>query len=192
MARPLSFDPDAALDAAMRTFWQYGYAGASIQDLTDATGLSRSSLYNTWGDKLGLYIAALDRYRRRDGAHAFLPLLRGGDPLDRIRAVFDALVDDAAEAPGRGCFMVGATAERGPDCDATRLRARDALIALAHSFEGAVREAQDRGDVPAERDAEALGHGLAAAIYGLRTLARARVPRESLELAASGALAALR
>ena len=191
MARPLSFDPDAALDAAMRTFWQHGYAGASIQDLTESTGLSRSSLYNTWGDKLGLYIAALDRYRRRDGAQAFLPLLRGGDPLGRIRAVFDALVEDAATEPGRGCFMVGATAERAPDCNATRLRARDALGALAQSFEGAIREAQDRGEVSAEKDAEALGLGLASAVYGLRTLARARVPRETMEQAASGALAAL-
>ena len=191
MARPLSFDPDRALDAAMHTFWQHGYAGASIQDLTEATGLSRSSLYNTWGDKLGLYIAALDRYRRRDGAAAFLPLLRAGDPLGRIRAVFDALVEDAAGEPGRGCFMVGATAERAPSCDATRLRARDALSALASSFEAAVREAQEVGEVPDERDPVDLGHGLAVAVYGLRTLARARVPRETMERAASGALAVL-
>lgn len=191
MARPLSFDPDDVLDAAMRTFWQHGYAGASIQDLTDATGLSRSSLYNTWTDKLGLYIAALDRYRRRDGAQAFLPLLRGGDPLHRIHSVFEALVDDAAESPGRGCFMVGATIERAPDCDATRLRARDALAALAQSFESAICEAQDAGEVSAEKDAEALGLGLASAVYGLRTMARARVPREMMEQAASGALAVL-
>lgn len=191
MARPLSFDPDDALDAAMRLFWQRGFEGASIQDLTEATGLSRSSLYNTWGDKLGLYIAALDRYRRRDGAAAFLPLLRSGDPLGRIRAVFDALVEDASDAPGRGCFMVGATAERGPDCEATRLRARDALTALSHSFEAAIREAQAAGEVPQDRDAEALSHGLAASVYGLRTLARARVPRETMAQAASGALAAL-
>ena len=191
MARPLSFDPDDALDAAMRMFWQHGYAGTSIHDLTEATGLSRSSLYNTWGDKLGMYVAALDRYRRRDGASAFLPLLRSGDPLGRIRAVFDTLVEDATDAPGRGCFMVGATAERGPGCDATRLRARDALDALAGSFEHAVREAQEAGEVPPERDAKALGYGLASSVYGLRTLARARAPREALERAASGALAAL-
>ncbi|MEM1054622.1 MAG: TetR/AcrR family transcriptional regulator [Bacteroidota bacterium] len=191
MARPLSFDPDAALDAAMRTFWQQGFEGASIQDLTEATGLSRSSLYNTWGDKLGLYIAALDRYRRRDGAQAFLPLLRGGDPLDRIQAVFDALVEDATEAPGRGCFMVGATAERGPHCGATRLRARDALSALASSFESAIREAQDRGEVAADKDPEALSHGLVASVYGLRTMARANTPHDTMEHAARGALATL-
>ncbi|OZC04296.1 TetR/AcrR family transcriptional regulator [Rubricoccus marinus] len=191
MARPLSFDPDAALDAAMRTFWQHGYAGSSIQDLTEATGLSRSSLYNQWGDKLGLYIAALDRYRRRDGAVAFLPLLRSGEPLARIRAVFSALVEDAVEAPGRGCFMVGASAERGPDCSATRLRTRDALSALAGSFEAAIRSAQASGDISAEKDPVALSYGLAASVYGLRTLARSRVPREAMEQAASGALAAL-
>ena len=191
MARPLSFDPDVALDAAMRTFWQHGYAGSSIQDLTEATGLSRSSLYNQWGDKLGLYIAALDRYRRRDGAAAFLPLLRSGKPLARIRAVFDALVEDAAANPGRGCFMVGASAERGPDCDATRLRARDALSALASSFEAAIKDAQASGEIAGGKDAEALAHGLASSVYGLRTMARARVPREAMEHAADGALAAL-
>ena len=191
MARPLSFDPDHALDAAMRLFWQRGYAGASIQDLTEATGLSRSSLYNTWGDKLGLYVAALDRYRRRDGAAAFLPLLRSGDPLSRIRAVFDAVIAEAAEAPGRGCFMVGATAERAPECAATRLRAREALVALAEMFEAAVLEAQASGEVPAEKNAAALGLSLATSVYGLRTLARAHVPRQALVGAASGALAVL-
>ncbi len=191
MARPLSFDPDAALDAAMRIFWQHGYDGSSIQDLTEATGLSRSSLYNQWGDKLGVYIAALDRYRRRDGAAAFLPLLRTGEPLARIRAVFSALVDDAEAHPGRGCFMVGASAERGPHCSATRLRARDALTALASGFEAAVRDAQASGEIANEKDAVALSHGLAASVYGLRTMARARAPREAMDLAASGALAAL-
>ena len=175
----------------MHTFWRNGYEGASIQNLTEATGLSRSSMYNMWGDKLGLYIAALDRYRRREGASAFLPLLREGEPLERIHQVFDALVNDAVDEPGRGCFMVGATIERAPHCKATRLRSREAMDALAASFESAIRAAQEEGGVPADRDAAVLGYALAVSVYGLRTLARTRSSRETMEVAREGALAVL-
>ena len=191
MARPRSFDTDDVLDRAMRVFWAQGYAGASIQDLVDATGLSRSSLYNAFDDKMGLYVSALDRYRRRDGAAAFLPLLRRGRAIERIRAVFDAVVEEADRDPGMGCFMVTATAERAPECAATRLRARDALTALTSSFEAAIREAQAEGDVPPTRDPESLALGLATSVYGMRTMARARLPRATMEMAARGSLAAL-
>ena len=87
-----------------------------------------------------------------------------------IHAVFAALVDDATEAPGRGCFMVGATAERGPDCDATRLRTRDALDALAGSFENAVRAAQEAGEIPADRDPATLSGGQKARVALMRML----------------------
>jgi len=56
------YDEDAVLDAATDVFWRHGYASASIGDLTEATALSRSSLYQRFGDKEGLFNEVLERY----------------------------------------------------------------------------------------------------------------------------------
>jgi len=62
MGRPREFSEEAALDAAMRVFWEKGYEGTSLDDLTAAMGINRSSLYATFGDKEGLFRRVMDRY----------------------------------------------------------------------------------------------------------------------------------
>ena len=62
--RPKEFDPEQIADAAMQVFWQRGYAATSIQDLVEGTGLSRSSLYNAFDSKHGLYTCALSATSR--------------------------------------------------------------------------------------------------------------------------------
>jgi AcrR family transcriptional regulator len=63
MGRPRAFREQDALDAAMRIFWEKGYEGASLDDLTEAMGINRSSLYATFGDKQALFQKAIERYR---------------------------------------------------------------------------------------------------------------------------------
>ena len=65
MARPRSFDPDEALDLARDVFWQKGFQGASLDDITAATGLNKPSLYAAFGDKNALFLKVLDRYHAR-------------------------------------------------------------------------------------------------------------------------------
>src|SRR5713226_3358653 len=60
--RPRAFDVDRALDRALHVFWQKGYEGASLSDLTKAMGINRPSLYAAFGDKEALFRKALDRY----------------------------------------------------------------------------------------------------------------------------------
>ena len=73
MARPRSFDPDEALDLARDVFWQKGFQGTSLDDVTAATGLAKPSLYAAFGDKNALFLKVLDRYhaahRRQRRAH---------------------------------------------------------------------------------------------------------------------------
>src|SRR5258708_16591859 len=57
-----AFEPDQALKKAMSLVWERGYEGSSVEDLVQCTGLGRGSLYDTFGDKHSLYLAALDRY----------------------------------------------------------------------------------------------------------------------------------
>ncbi len=64
MGRPREFDEAAALDAAMRVFWARGYEGASMDDLTAAMGINRSSLYSSFGDKEALFRKVVARYQQ--------------------------------------------------------------------------------------------------------------------------------
>ncbi|MEM7494085.1 MAG: TetR/AcrR family transcriptional regulator [Pseudomonadota bacterium] len=75
--RPLAFDPDQALDAAMRVFWLKGYEGASVSDLTGAMGINKPSLYARFNDKRGLFLAALERYNATVGAPTLQKVVDG-------------------------------------------------------------------------------------------------------------------
>src|SRR6516225_6652522 len=60
--RPTGFDTDRALDVAMRLFWERGYEGTSMADLSSAMGIHPSSIYAAFGDKQELFALAAKRY----------------------------------------------------------------------------------------------------------------------------------
>ena len=91
--RAKEFDPDEVADAAMNVFWRRGYAATSIQDLVEGTGLSRSSLYNTFESKELLYQRALQRYESVTTGN--VELLSGpGDAKDLIHQLLMRVVED--------------------------------------------------------------------------------------------------
>ncbi|MEU9819679.1 TetR/AcrR family transcriptional regulator [Pseudonocardia alni] len=98
MAGRKQFDVDAALEQAMTVFWERGYAATSVDDLTAATGLGRSSLYSTFGDKETLFLACLERYARRYGALYDAALADAGEaPLAAVGAFFDVTLARIAD-----------------------------------------------------------------------------------------------
>ncbi len=109
------FDPIDALDAAVRVFWEKGYAAASVSDLLQATRLSRASLYATFGDKQHLFLACLARYTETVGNASGTALNdEAGDVRARIQAGFDAILNRMADpaVPG-GCLLAQTAAESG-------------------------------------------------------------------------------
>ncbi|MGW4591946.1 TetR/AcrR family transcriptional regulator [Amycolatopsis thermoflava] len=107
MAGKKQFDTDAALDAAMIQFWHAGYADTSLDDLSRATGLNRSSIYSSLGDKDTLFLRCLDRYAARYGDKYDAALSRADtDPVAAVRAFFDVTLDRIAapELPD-GCLI---------------------------------------------------------------------------------------
>lgn len=99
MAGKKQFDVDIALDAAMIQFRRAGYADTSLDDLSAATGLNRSSIYSSFGDKDALYLRCLDRYAVRYGVRYEEALSVGasGEPLRAIRAFFDVTLQRIAD-----------------------------------------------------------------------------------------------
>ncbi len=182
MPRTKAFDPDAALDRAVALFWARGYQAVSVQDLVDALGISRSSLYQTFGDKQALWLAALDRYRQQDEAGATLLREAETEPLAALRRYFQAIVEGtASDTERRGCLLANAAVERGPSDAETAQRAQAALAGLQQTFERVLTRAQEKDELPAKHDATALGRLLANTVYGLRATARLSPPREVLQ-----------
>jgi TetR/AcrR family transcriptional regulator, transcriptional repressor for nem operon len=92
MARTREFDTEAAVTVAMEAIRQTGYGGTSVRDLAEAMEIGSGSLYAAFGSKEGLYLAALDLYRRRY-ALPFIQILRaGGDARETIRAAFEPVI----------------------------------------------------------------------------------------------------
>src|SRR5216684_8683324 len=87
MGRPRGFAEDAALEAAMRVFWEKGYEGATLADLTEAMGINRSSLYASFGDKEALFRMAMARYAEGPAAYMKKALQ---EPT--VRSVVEALL----------------------------------------------------------------------------------------------------
>ncbi|MET8468725.1 TetR/AcrR family transcriptional regulator [Streptomyces sp. NPDC006422] len=98
MAGKKQFDMDAALDAAMLQFWRAGHADTSLDDLSRATGLNRSSIYSSLGDKDALFLRCLDRYSARYGEKYDAALAAvAPDPVAALRAFFDVTLDRIAD-----------------------------------------------------------------------------------------------
>ncbi len=183
MARPKAFDPDLAVEQAMDVFWCRGYEATSVQDLVDATGVGRQSLYGTFGSKDELYLQALDRYRELEGGRAFSCLGGEEPPLERIRALFERFASASLEDPeNKGCFVLNAALERADDPQ-TAKRVRAAMRAT----EDALRALLIEADLPAGKDPAELARFLTMSLQGIRLMAKAtrdeRVVRASIDVA---------
>ncbi|MER5303540.1 TetR/AcrR family transcriptional regulator [Streptomyces lasiicapitis] len=198
MARPRTFDEERALDAAMRAFWANGYEATSTQDLCEATGLGRSSIYNTFTSKHDLFRRALARYidvMSVPQAEILEDAERPG--LERIRALFARIVDtefDYREDDERsiGCLTVNTVVElarRDPEAAALVERDLDFRLGLLRV---ALEAGRRDGTVTTGRDPDTLARFINATIGGMRVSAQAGAGRAVLESIADTALDALR
>ncbi|GHF10024.1 TetR family transcriptional regulator [Streptomyces fumanus] len=190
------FDEERALDSALRTFWEKGYEATSTQDLCEATGLGRSSIYNTFKSKHDLFERALARYLDTMAA-AHLAVLEepGRSAADKLRALFALVVDGETEGRrdghGPGCLGVNTTVELAArDPRAARLLERDTTRRLA-ALSAVCEQGRRDGSITSRREAAALARFVNAVIGGMRVASRGGADRAALEAIAATALDAL-
>lgn len=182
MARPRSFNPETVLDVARDVFWSRGFAGASYEQITAATGLNKPSLYAAFGDKKQLFLTVLDRYQAGLLAHARRALGADGPARDAVGRWLEGFAPVCSgERGARGCLSVNTLVEdAGRDADV-----RGRVDAYNRELEGLVRErlggATD--EFPAGFDAVATAHALIAGYNGLMVMARQAPPRALTEAA---------
>ncbi|MBE1590910.1 TetR/AcrR family transcriptional regulator [Nonomuraea angiospora] len=173
MGRPKQFDPDVAVEHAMEVFWRKGYAATTPQDLVDALGIGKGSLYNTFGSKHALFEAALSRYRDSQAAALIEMLEEPGPVKDRLRRALRSLSEmDLADPDRRGCMAVNTAAELGQSDESAARLVRRMLDRTEEAFRALVEEGRRTGEIAADRDARAAGSLLLNTVVGMRLLAR--------------------
>ena len=179
--RPLSFDPEAALAPAMLLFWRHGYEATSLAELTRAMGVTPPSIYAAYGDKKGLFRAAVHRY-----------LSRSQTPFEVIaqaqtaKAAAQKLIEGAAMAytgadTPPGCLLASSAIAVSSEAEDVReeLAAirRDIEMALRDKIAGDIRS----GKMAAQTDPVTLAAYVMTIIQGLSTLARDGATRAKLQ-----------
>lgn len=181
MARPREFDPDAALELAMQAFWAKGFEATSLDDLCEATGLGRSSLYAAFGDKQTLYLNALARYEEAAVARINASLAGSASPRAGIAKFVERAIDDIVAGPGRrGCFIGNCTAELARQDSLVAKRVRQSIERVQSTFRDALLQAKGAGEINKNADVDALAAFIMSAIQGLRLVGKAKPEREHL------------
>lgn len=181
MARPRSFETEAAVERAMQVFWTHGYEGASLPDLLEGMGLTRGSLYKAFTDKKTLFLRVLNHYENR-AVKAGVDLLTDPaipDGADRIRTLFTNAYRAVAEGDQRGCLLCSAAAGPSMYDDDIAAVVAQGLTAMRDAIAVALLASPKHALIP-DRDRLDLADMLIAQYVGLRTMARARMPADTL------------
>ncbi len=189
MGRPRSFDDVEALEAAMKVFWSKGYGATSIDDLEEAMELRRTSIYNAYGKKRELFVAALQHYSDRVLAR----LIDRLNSHDDVRKGIRNLMRDALEGhfdpdtPG-GC-LIQLTAHESEQHDVETHRIVGAFFRrLDREIEHYIKRGKDRGDVSSTLDEKTLAAVVSSMMPGLITRARGNAPAAVLNRAIDGVM----
>jgi len=193
MPRPREFNTQDALQKAMGVFWAQGYQATTLQDLTKAMEISKSSFYDTFGSKHELFISAIDHYNetiakpRTAAVIAEAACVKAG-----IAAVFRNAADSVIEGGENcGCFLNNCAGEVAPhDALATKHLAAG-IKHIEEAFYGGLTMARDCGEIDPWREPRALARYLSASLNGLMVVGKVRPEREALEDIIGVTLAAL-
>ena len=188
LGRPRGFDADDALERAMRVFWEQGYEGASLTDLTTAMGITRTSMYAAFGNKEELFRRVLQRYTEGPASYG-LRALQEPTALRVARAFLLGSIE-ATTSPDcpRGCLGVQGSLAAG----AAAAEVRDILIAWrtapASYLRDRFRRAVDEGDLPSDADPDVLARYLLTLSNGVAVQAASGVSPEELRQVVDAAL----
>jgi TetR/AcrR family transcriptional repressor of nem operon len=158
MNRARAFDPTAALSQVVDLFASRGYSETSMEDIVQATGVSRYGLYGTFGNKRELFEQALEQYAEGMGKRSFLRLLEPGASLEHIRAIFDErLADMCGAEQNKGCLFVHTAMQLAPQDEELRGVLQRFMKRMSKAFAVGLDSAKGRGEVAADVDVDAAG-----------------------------------
>jgi len=174
----------------MQLFWSQGYEATGVADLLETMGIGRQSMYDTFGDKRGLFLEALRAYFSEQRSRVVALLRAPGSPLENLRAVFAQWERMLAGIGPFGCLMGNTAAELGPhDEEAARI-VRAGFTSVSQEIAEAIRRGQEAGEMRAG-DPDELASLIVATIQGAALLSKVEPDGQTSQAALRGALALL-
>jgi AcrR family transcriptional regulator len=188
--RPRAYEPEIALGKALDLFRRQGFAATSLDDLSEATGMNRPSLYGAFGDKRELYIKSYQRYREEARA-SMVEIFREEMPVrQRLERIYACALNIylSGETGPRGCFTVVTAASEAVSDPDIRAMVLDGLSELDKAFTNCFRRAREKGELPQSADPAVLAQVASSTVHSIAIRSRARVSRKDLEAIVRGAI----
>nr|WP_298935573.1 TetR/AcrR family transcriptional regulator [uncultured Dyadobacter sp.] len=192
MARNRNFDEQEILDRAIELFKVRGYRGTTPEDLVNTLGISRSSLYNTFGDKHSLLLKSLDRYHEKTVDALREIIANTKEPLTGIRLIFKLSIEGTY--PGsmpQGCFLINSIIEFGPDEPAAVEIVKKSIDVTRQALLHFVVQGKTTGQFSDSLDAETMADYLQNCINGIVVSAKAGMSQAACERMVESALVLL-
>lgn len=193
MPKEKSFDEKTVLQNATELFWNKGYNGTSMDELTKATGLSRSSIYNTFEDKHHLFMKCIRFYQDQQIEELQKLIQKASTSSEKIEIIFNNAINDIVKDESRkGCMAVNTTTELANQDEEVSGWLCKNMEDMETQFATWVTEAQQSGEINSSFSAQALGKYLYSAFCGLRVIGQTTRDRKSLEEIVAVALSVLK
>jgi TetR/AcrR family transcriptional repressor of nem operon len=190
MGRHKEFDPDEVLDKAMALFWQQGFEKTSMQELVDATGIHKRSMYDTFGDKHNLFLMTLGRYADMAEREQRQATVKAGDARQIVRKLLESSIVVAPDS-AFGCMLVNcATEVAGYDSQAAA-RIHDNFDRSEELIAQIIARGQAKSEITGKFDAAGLGSIIFNTWVGIRVQARSGAPAPKLQKMVDNAMALL-
>ena len=181
MARTRQFDERSALMAATLEFWEKGYEGTSMQDLEDAMGLTRTSIYNAFGNKRQLFERVLACYQESVLVALFVEMDGAPDIREGVRRLLNAVlaIHFDEDNPG-GCLVVLSVLESEQHDEHSRAMLEQAMQELKRALQSRLSKAKRAGELAKELDVAAMATTIAATMAGMMVLGKANFTKSAL------------
>jgi AcrR family transcriptional regulator len=181
MARTRQFEERQALMAAMLVFWEKGYEGTSIQDLEQAMGLKRTSIYNAFGNKRSLFERVVACYKESVMGALFTALDGAPDIRTGIKRLLNGALDIHfnEDYPG-GCLVVLSVLESGQHDEQSSAALANIIKELKRGLQARLAKARKQGELPAELDVAGTATTIATTMAGMMVLGKAHFSRRVL------------
>jgi TetR/AcrR family transcriptional regulator, copper-responsive repressor len=180
--RPRAYDPEVALARVTESFWQGGYSGTSLDDLSAATGMNRPSLYGAFGDKRDLYLKALTRYWELSRVAMQEALAYDGPLREALERLYRKAMSVylSGKSP-LGCFAISTATTEAVRDPKIRVSLAEGFRMIDEAFEARIRFAKGQGELPRGADPAVLAMLASATLHTLAIRSRAGASRNALQ-----------
>lgn len=183
-----NYNETEVLEKAMHAFWAHGYEATSMNDLVDATGINRGSIYAAYSNKHTLFMRALQHYDKIHRQDYLKRIARRHAPKDAIIAAFEGAGKNVGRAgvPG-GCLLVNTALELSPHDPQVRAFVDASLREVEDFFRSMIEAAKQAGSIKQSLNSQDTAQSLLGLFLGLRVLTRSTPRKPVIEAITSQA-----